>query len=114
MGNSMGDLISRSALIEKMNDFAVFAAIYKPYMSKDDIAQNVLDQAKIQAIRLVNEAPAVEAEPVVRGSWIYNRYHTWECSECGFHPFKGYIPANPNFKRCPECGAKMDGDVSDD
>ena len=44
---------------------------------------------------------------VVRGEWIETKYYTWECNVCGFHPFKGYIPKNPNFNFCPNCGAYM-------
>lgn len=51
----------------------------------------------------------VDAVPVVHGRWIFNRYHTWECGNCGFHPFKGYIPKEPNFNFCPNCGCRMDG-----
>ena len=62
----------------------------------------------------VRSIPTVEAKPVVHGGWIYNRYHTWECGNCGFHPFKGYIPKEPGFNFCPNCGADMRKKVNDD
>ena len=53
----------------------------------------------------IEDAPTIEAAPVVHGEWIYE-YHTWHCNICGCHPYKGYIPKEPsNF--CPNCGAKM-------
>ena len=55
----------------------------------------------------INEAPTIEAVPVVHGEWIYENY-TWHCGVCGFHPFKGYIPKEPGFNFCPNCRAKMD------
>ena len=59
--------------------------------------------------RMINEQPTADVAPIVHGEWIYNKYYTWECGNCGFHPFKGYIPKEPNFNFCPNCGAKMDG-----
>lgn len=55
------DLIDRKALLERMNGFAAFAATYKSYMSKDDVAETVLKQVKAQGLRLVEEAPTVKA-----------------------------------------------------
>lgn len=57
------DLIDRKALLERMNEFAAFSVSYKPYMSKDDIVESVLKQAKETALRLVEEAPIVKAIP---------------------------------------------------
>lgn len=57
------DLIDRKALLERMNEFAAFAVLYKPCMSKDDIVESVLKQAKETALRLVEEAPIVKAIP---------------------------------------------------
>lgn len=63
--------------------------------------------------------PLVEIEgddvaPVVHGRWILSTDMTYmpQCSNCGRHPFKGYIPSIEEVKRvykhCPVCGAKMD------
>lgn len=59
-------------------------------------------------VKVIDEQPTIEAEPVVHGEWIYENY-TWHCGVCGFHPFKGYIPKEPGFNFCPNCRAKMDG-----
>ena len=58
-------------------------------------------------VKEIQGQPTVEAVPVVHGEWIYNQYHTWECSNCSFHPFKGFIPKEPGFNFCPNCGADM-------
>ena len=107
------DLISRSALIERMSDFASFAAVYKPYKSKDDIAEDVLKQAKEQALEMVNEAPTVEAKPVVRGEWVcieqtttyYETLIQECCSICGRKLTRTSTQPQVNF--CPNCGADM-------
>lgn len=106
----MNDLISRKYLYDKM-------------LEKEELArQRVLDTpthspAYLRYVAQLNErtalkheiadAPTVEAVPVVHGEWIYNQYHTWECSNCSFHPFKGFIPKEPGFNFCPNCGADM-------
>lgn len=94
----MGDLISRSALIEKLEEI------------KSDITDDGFGKRAFLGgiVALIDIFPTVEAVPVVHGEWIYENY-TWHCGKCGFHPFKGYIPATPGFNFCPNCGAKMDG-----
>ena len=56
-------------------------------------------------LRIINQAPAVDAAPVVHGKWkpdpyCYNVFH---CSVCDspFWAMRAY---------CPHCGAKMDGE----
>ena len=56
---------------------------------------------------MIADQHTIDAVPVVRGEWIYNKYYTWECGNCGFHPFKWYIPKEPGFNFCPNCGADM-------
>ena len=59
--------------------------------------------------RKVNNAPTVEAEPVVHGHWVkYNflGHEQWACSEC-------QTLGSPQWKRCPVCEAKMDGERKD-
>ena len=62
---------------------------------------------KASVKRVVAQQPTVEAKEVVHGKWIYNEYYTWECGNCGFHPFKGFIPKEPGFNYCPNCGCDM-------
>ena len=89
----MGDLIEREKLLGSL--------------PKNDTVLS-LDVRKI-----VVDAPAVDAAPVVHGRWVPNSLEThWKCSECG-------NPA-PDCKEyggevcewmsgyCPNCGAKMD------
>ena len=53
--------------------------------------------------------PKVDAEPVVHGHWVkYNflGHEQWACSEC-------QTLGSPQWKRCPVCEAKMDGERKD-
>ena len=66
----------------------------------------------------LNAAKTVDAEPVRHGRWIsivYDSYadgapvwDKWECSEC-YHEHNGEEDTLTDF--CPDCGARMDGDV---
>lgn len=56
------------------------------------------------AIRRVNKLPAVDAEPVRHGKWIYREEgltYWWECSICSDYESK-------KTPYCPNCGARMD------
>lgn len=57
-----------------------------------------------KAIRCVEEAPTVDAEPVEHGHWVdttdYIGFPVWQCSKCNGDGRGDYF-------RCPWCGAKM-------
>lgn len=57
----------------------------------------------------IEEAPTIEAKPVVHGQWISKNPHGYEwifvCSNCGY--IDGY-PFNDRSNYCPNCGAQMD------
>lgn len=62
--------------------------------------------------RMIDNAPTVDAEPVVHAYWIkeqdeYGIDRGWKCSNC-----KGsvYEMTYEPYKGCPHCRAKMDGD----
>lgn len=61
-------------------------------------------------IRTVEELPSAESKT---GKWIFQRYYTWACSECGANPTKGmgYVQRKEElFNYCPNCGARMDAE----
>lgn len=98
----MDDLISRSALLEKMSELNGW----------DEYNQGVGD-----CHRLVDFAPAVDAESVRYGRWIREDETQallsvmWHCSKCEIPlEMNGiYTPIGAGYKYCPNCGAKMDG-----
>ena len=51
----------------------------------------------------IDEAPTIEAAPVVHGRWKQRGKNLGECSECGEVVLVRY-------RYCPNCGARMDGD----
>ena len=82
------DLISRSALREEHLKLDFFPAITR---------------------HLIDNAPAVDAVPVVHGRWEWRGGVPW-CSNCG-EMLNGYSYDNGVYTTpyCSECGAKMDG-----
>lgn len=110
----MGDLISRSALLKRIDEFY------------DELAENHKNtpnhaEAFCMIDNLIMEQPTVEAEPVVHGAWIVEdkglsmNANTWQvqraflykCNLCNYHTGN----QGKYFKYCPNCGAKMDGGV---
>ena len=111
-----GDLISRKALLEAIDERERIARKYVPDIQDDEL------RPTLQSIReFVRNRPAVDAEPVRHGTWEMRRktiktgiatltgtYPT--CSLCGHVEF-GVDKSTPY---CPNCGAKMEGETKDD
>ena len=67
------------------------------------------------AKKIIEEAPTIEATPVVHGRWMptYHTYYNrdgecriadeWHCSKCEIY-------SRNEWHYCPNCGAKMDGE----
>lgn len=88
----MSDLISREALLEVLRGL-------KP----SGFEQSFAGQA---AIRNIEAAPAVDAEPVRYGKWIIHADHV-TCSACYDDC---YADSAMSYLYCPNCGAKMEED----
>lgn len=68
-----------------------------------------------EVLRVIAEAPTVDAVEVAHGRWkpsddpvLYNIYGVAVCSVCG------YTYAGDDTKYCPDCGAKMDKEESNE
>lgn len=64
------------------------------------------------AEQLLDEIPAADVAPVVRGKWVHipqtlNTLSQLRCSFCGWWSLDPSIDGAYNY--CPNCGAKMDG-----
>ena len=57
----------------------------------------------------LDEAPTVDAVEVVHAYWEGNEPGDWHCSHCGEYAADGGFEQT---KYCPNCGAKMDGDMN--
>ena len=81
-----------------------------------DALKKAIDLPFLENIKLgkiINDAPTIDAEPVVHGYWTVDEKHTEEiytnpvyCSVCGKDVVMDYGEYAPY---CPNCGAKMKG-----
>ena len=89
----MADLIDRQALKDSIGLTQLFFVAHGDNKSLNDI---------------INEAPAVDAEPVKHGRWEWRGGIPW-CSNCGKMPTGYSYDGDVNTTNyCPNCGAKMD------
>lgn len=60
----------------------------------------------------IDEQPTIEAEPVKRGRWEYDKTRDQHfCSMCGNFTYYSYLEDEIMTKYCPECSAEMDSDM---
>jgi DNA-directed RNA polymerase subunit RPC12/RpoP len=60
----------------------------------------------------IDDAPTIDAMPVVRGEWTYE-HGAWACSKCGEDSPYGIDRKTVKFANyCPNCGAKMESEGS--
>ena len=105
----MDDLISRSAL---KDSFCEACSTNKRYHLTNEECRsktNALYGYGCFKVRLIDNAPAVDAEPVRRGEWIPKTYSISVCSVCE-QPHFAHVES---WNYCPNCGAKMDAEVQD-
>lgn len=67
---------------------------------KDDERYGYIDAADV-----IN-APTIEAEPVKHGKWEIDSDFFPVCSNCKYKPLEALT------RYCPNCGARMDGDIN--
>lgn len=97
----MDDLISRKALISR----------FERYQSDCEEENDIIAaQVFADCICELQDAPAVDAAPVVRGEWMElheeNGHEVGTCSHCR------HVRIVDNY--CPNCGALMDGGNDND
>ena len=69
-----------------------------------------------KALRVIENMPAANVQPVKHGKWEYYKnngiFDTHKCTLCG-EKYEMYMDIEPTtiYKYCPNCGARMDSDV---
>ena len=95
------DLISRKALLKTMVDY------------EEVLEQDLAEPSFASAYRMVRGQPAVDAVEVVHGHNVYDHNSAFECSVCGFSDWDTLTSDDGAYNYCPNCGAKMDGDLDE-
>ena len=106
-----GDLISRKAMLEEIDERERIARKYAPDIQDDEL------RPTLKSIReFVRNRPAVDAKPVRHAQWKATNCRgtlcdTYVCSECGnmVTQAEGYT-YSCTYNYCPHCGARMDGE----
>jgi hypothetical protein len=66
-----------------------------------------LGAVSVVAVRDIDDAPTIDAVPVVHGTWVHDINNLYGCSECMKRETMSPKKLKPY---CPNCGAKMDAD----
>ena len=96
----MSELIERKEAIEAIKKY------WKDALSAGRRTLDPVDDI-VELCNMLDALPAVDAAPVVHGTWMSNGIHgsvLCRCSECH------YDAIAYSFHYCPMCGAKMDGE----
>lgn len=111
----MADLIEREALLESVRKWIVDTSEIRDSLDRQ------YNKGLLRAIKEIQRAPAINAEPVRHGQWKYDtNANDWGiggyvCSECGAK--NNNLPCNKvanlmmfvGSNYCPHCGARRDG-----
>lgn len=112
------DLISRVALSEELSSLRITITGLR---AGKGVLHEFMTEYRKSVLRIVDEAPAIDAEPVRHGRWMFKStyYDSFgdlmrelSCSNCGRY-VQVYDEATED-PYCPNCGAKMDEEVQHD
>lgn len=67
----------------------------------------------VALVRDIEKLPAADVVPVVHGRWAHIGGDEWCCPVCGFVITTEGNWDKPTKKYCEDCGAKMDGGMSE-
>ena len=94
----MTEYIERKTVVDAITGVYISTAGYKTR------------QRVWKAREAVEQLPAADVAPVRHGHWIeYRIPHIICCSECDY----GLHPLDKDYRYCPMCGTKMEGEGGD-
>ena len=98
-----GDLISREALKKDMCKIC-----------NEDYSDEPCEPSDCVFLNSIKNAPAVDAVGVVHAKWVNTPLcgnDNCRCSNCGsWHNIHANMRGEINYKYCPDCGSRMDGE----
>lgn len=72
----------------------------------------------MDAMDYIEDAPTIDAQPVKHGRFVFekgdyrNTVDGYRCTSCG-ETYHTKVPYFSEYKFCPNCGAKMEGDADE-
>lgn len=107
------DFISREAAKTLIHDRAIEMALNNVGFKAD--ASDILEHISKRSMDWIDEVPAADVRPAVRGEWERPKGYTprswiFVCSKCGdraYFPVPKYFPKGCGYSFCPNCGADM-------
>ena len=112
----MDEYISREAGFEILQS-GLDSISQMSYLNMDWHELDIMRNAIEDAINDIGEVPATDVQPVIHAYWIElpkalnTNENPCKCSNCGHVlSFMNYYPKS---KYCPNCGARMDGDINE-
>ena len=95
----------------RLIDADALEEIYKLWIPQLSSKEDEGDKRGVETcIAVLQDAPTIEAQPVMYGKWSMFSANLLSCSVCG-----DLIPLTEKSNFCPNCGAKMvkEGGVND-
>lgn len=108
----MAEYMKREAVINRIKEYA--ADVYgvdldDPLQFAGHSVRENFCEGLYEATELVDAIPAADVSPVLHGKWVFGGDGCVICSECNEEE------SNDNHRKyCPNCGAKMDGGITDE
>lgn len=108
----MAEYIEREAAIAALDEFRLNETVSKyATVMQCRAARDAIERAT----KVIESLPAADVEPVRHGRWVHTDsaahwYGKDECSECTYHEHDRSDLSH--FRYCPNCGAKMDEEVT--
>lgn len=100
---TMAEYVSKQNILDYLNGY-----LHSLGYDNTDLHVNGQRGALINAIHDISAVKAADVQPVKHGKWIGVDYDTYfECSECK------HMTDWQNYKYCPYCGTRMDGEQND-
>lgn len=103
-------IIAELVRLKKSIPLEIDVGRYLPEIHKNTHGEAARGGIK-KALRVIEQAPTIEAEPVRHGEWVPGDYYDIGdvCSKCDWDSRQ----ISPLYNYCPACGAKMDGGKKD-
>ena len=109
------DAIKKNVMVEYIKKQDALG-VFHDWSNKEGELVSAKETSEYKAIENI---PAADVQPVVHGKWIKNegigvRGVGWHCSVCKENDVWAFIDKDEKTQDdlyCPNCGAKMDGEV---